>query len=712
MAVIGKLRKRAGLVIFIIALSMILFVLTDALGSSNSLTGGQDNIVGEILGEEIEYQEYSNKKKKQENDYKRNTNKAIIDDQTKTQIEEYVWGQMIMEKVMGEQWKALGIEIGEDEWNDLHLSNNPHPQIRRFFSDPKTGIFKREAVTQFLASLEDDSGEKRYQWEQLKKYIIDTKVQERYDALYKKGFYVSSWLAREEYMAKEAKCDVSYICLNYDSISDNEIDISESEIKEYFEAHKKKFSAKKEKRSVEYVQFKVLPSGEDSMRSMLEIQELKQAFTVTQEDSLFIVLNSEKTFNNDYITKENISSIRKDSLFDVQIGEIVGPYLEGNEYVIVKVLDRKMIPDSVKARHILLEIKANTQVEYQEKVKEAKTRMDSIKEVLAESPQEFEVLAKAISQDPGSKDKGGNLGWIKQGEMVSAFNDAIFYSGDKKGYHTIFTNFGIHLIDVQDYNPTKNAVKTGFISSSIMSGDYTVDSVFLIAQNFLFDVKKANGSTEAEKLSNYLMDNDGYNKRTPDAFESNESIIPGLGNAKEIVKWAFTNELGKMKLINLNNEDNYIIVALSEVEGEDNISDEIKEQIERELIKQKKGDVLLKTYLDRINTQNLEEISKNTEIEINNISGVTFNNAFNPGIGRDYAFAGVASGLEIGKTSRAFKGEKGVYVIRLDACSEPDQKNAIFSKRAIQAKLEGNAVNRAQDALYESAESADYRYKF
>ncbi len=75
-----------------------------------------------------------------------------------------------------------------------------------------------------------------------------------------------------------------------------------------------------------------------------------------------------------------------------------------------------MIPDSVKARHILLEIKANTQVEYQEKVKEAKTRMDSIKEVLAESPQEFEVLAKAISQDPGSKDKGGNLGWIKQGE--------------------------------------------------------------------------------------------------------------------------------------------------------------------------------------------------------------------------------------------------------------------------------------------------------
>ena len=55
MAVISKLRKRAGLVIGGIAISMILFVLTDALGSSNSLSGGSDNIVGEIMGEEVEY---------------------------------------------------------------------------------------------------------------------------------------------------------------------------------------------------------------------------------------------------------------------------------------------------------------------------------------------------------------------------------------------------------------------------------------------------------------------------------------------------------------------------------------------------------------------------------------------------------------------------------------------------------------------------------
>ena len=57
------------------------------------------------------------------------------------------------------------------------------------FAQNKCFVTLGSTVTQFLASLDDDSGEKRYQWDQLKKYIIDTKVQERYDALYKKGFY-------------------------------------------------------------------------------------------------------------------------------------------------------------------------------------------------------------------------------------------------------------------------------------------------------------------------------------------------------------------------------------------------------------------------------------------------------------------------------------------------------------------------------------------
>ena len=91
---------------------------------------------------------------------------------------------------------------------------------------------------------------------------------------------------------------MSYVCLSFDSISDQEIEITESEVSEYFKAHKKKFAVNKEKRGVEYVQFKVAPSPEDSMRSKIEIQELKQSFTVTEEDSLFIMLNSEKAFNN------------------------------------------------------------------------------------------------------------------------------------------------------------------------------------------------------------------------------------------------------------------------------------------------------------------------------------------------------------------------------------------------------------------------------
>ena len=122
--------------------------------------------------------------------------------------------------------------------------------------------------------------------------------------------------------------------------------------------------------------------------------------------------------------------------------------------------------------------------------------------------------------------------------------------------------------------------------------------------------------------------------------------------------------------------------------------------------------MLLGRHKEALSSKNLEDILSKLVLEHKSVSGVTFGNAFNPGVGRDYAFTGVVSGLEKGATSLPFKGEKGVYVVRCDNCSEADQKNLFLTKGTIQSKLEGNAINRAQDALYESAESADYRYKF
>lgn len=79
-----------------------------------------------------------------------------------------------------------------------------------------------------------------------------------------------------------------------------------------------------------------------------------------------------------------------------------------------------MIPDSVKSRHILIQVQ--TREQYQAAVKLLDSLMNQVKTGRAS----FDSLATKYSQDPGSAVKGGDLGFVATGRMVKPFNDAIF----------------------------------------------------------------------------------------------------------------------------------------------------------------------------------------------------------------------------------------------------------------------------------------------
>ena len=101
-----------------------------------------------------------------------------------------------------------------------------------------------------------------------------------------------------------------------------------------------------------------------------------------------------------------------------------GPYFENNTYKIARLVDSKNLPDSVKARHILIKPSAQTK----EAANQAKVKADSLLAVIKKGGK-FEELAKTFSTD-GSASKGGDLGWFKEGAMVKPFNDAAFTNDD------------------------------------------------------------------------------------------------------------------------------------------------------------------------------------------------------------------------------------------------------------------------------------------
>jgi len=104
-----------------------------------------------------------------------------------------------------------------------------------------------------------------------------------------------------------------------------------------------------------------------------------------------------------------------------------------------------------KARHILVEKEADAK---------------DIIAKLKKDPKAFEALAKSKSKDPGSKDKGGDLGWFDPRGMVPEFGAAIAkLEKDKFTEEPVKSKFGYHVILLEDTRsnpiPTLDQVKPG-----------------------------------------------------------------------------------------------------------------------------------------------------------------------------------------------------------------------------------------------------------
>ncbi len=98
-----------------------------------------------------------------------------------------------------------------------------------------------------------------------------------------------------------------------------------------------------------------------------------------------------------------------------------------------------------KARHILMQIGTSA-----ESNKEAlMPRIEELQQKLNEG-QSFEEIAAEYSEDPGSAKQGGDLGWVAMGEMVKPFEDALFSMNKGEVSGIVETQFGLHLIKLED----------------------------------------------------------------------------------------------------------------------------------------------------------------------------------------------------------------------------------------------------------------------
>src|SRR5438034_7675425 len=129
-------------------------------------------------------------------------------------------------------------------------------------------------------------------------------------------------------------------------------------------------------------------------------------------------------------------------------------------------IQQYQVPNRVHAEHILFMTVGKTDAEVEEIKKKAEDVLKQVKK-----GGKFEDLAKKYSEDRGSKDKGGDLSWITQGQTVPEFEKTAFSLTPGQVSDLVKTQYGFHIIKVVEketahtkpFEEVKDSLRANFL---------------------------------------------------------------------------------------------------------------------------------------------------------------------------------------------------------------------------------------------------------
>ncbi len=701
MATLQKIRNRAGIAIAIfIGVALAAFILGDLFKSTSSLTRGKAMELAEVDGKVITYPEFQSKVSELEEIYKMNSGKTSLDAQTSEQIKEQTWQNMVRNLTMKDIYEELGIGVSSSELFDMVQGKNPHAIIQSIFRDPNTGTLNRGALIQFLKYQQSNStGKERSYWLFIENQIIEERSFAKYNNLLAKGIYVTSEEAKSDLKGRNHQANIQFVAKPFSSVPDTDVKATDEELKSYYEKNKENYK-QENNRNIEYVSFPVEASKADEDKLIKWSNDIKAEFATVEDPAAFVNINSDVPFDASYFKQVELSPELGAFAFAGKIGDIYGPYKDGKSWKLAKIQKFEELPDSVEARHIL--IRVNSQAE----LAKATATIDSIKNLIVVKGQKFEDVARAKSDDTGSANNGGSLGWMRRGMMVKPFEDAAFL-GKVNDLQVVKTQFGLHLLQIINRGKTAPNVQLAVINRVIEPSSQTYQATYTTASKFASenqDAKKFNAAIVAQ----------GLNKRIANVRE-NDKDIAGLENSRTLIRAAYKAKTGSLILSTEGTPifelGDQFVVATMTGEQEKGIStfSEVKPRIEIEVKKEKKAQQLIEKMSGK---SDLAQLASSLGVTVGEAQNINFESASIPGVGFEPAIAGAATALEANQVSKPVVGTSGVYVVKATSVSIGTDSDIKADKQRLAASINYRANMIAFEALRENAKIVDKRSKF
>jgi peptidyl-prolyl cis-trans isomerase D len=708
MAVIGKIRQRAGLLIAIVGFSLLAFILGDLLKSNRSFLRGTDTTVGVIGGKKFKIQDFEAKVSELEVNYKLNTNKEQIDQNTMDQLRDQAWGQLLNDELLGKQYDKTGLYVSAEEIFDMVQGKNVHPQIKDAFKDPKTGEFNPANVVKFLKNMDQDqTGRTRLQWVNFEKAIAKERLSQKFDNLVKKGLYVTTAEAKRHIENQQRQASIRYINIPFSSLPDSLFKPTDRELNNYIHANAAKYK-QEHTRKVEYVIFEVVPSEDDRIAAKQYVSKLIEDFRNAENDSAFVAAHADSKPDMNFRKKGTLAPVLDSVMFNAPAGTLIGPYEENGFFKVAKLSEMREKPDSVKVSHILVSYAGAERSTATRTKKEAQAMADSLFKLCEKDNKKYLDFARHNSDDKVSAEKDGDLGWMTmESPMDERFKKGSFEI-PKGGVKVVESNFGFHIIKVFDTTKPVKQVRISYLDRQIEPSSKTYNGWYAKANEFA-------GKNNTAELFDKACSEQGLNKRVLESLSEGEKNVPGLESPREMVRWAFQAKKGDVsKAFEMGNK---FVVAKVESIKEKGIAkvDDVRTQVTEAVIKEMKAKKIMEDLNKYISegAKNLDEIGSKTGYTAQTATGLNFASPYIMNIGMEPSLAGAVFATKKGELSKPVKGENGVFIFTVDSFTEPaaDQDYAQIKKTQAQ-NLGSRASYEVFNALKEKAKVEDHRGRF
>ena len=684
MAILGKIREKSIVLILVIGMALFAFVISGVFDGAGTISQEPVAIVGD---EEITIEQFSRRVDAVE----RNTGMRNV------QAANTVWNQIVTEYSFNQLQEELGLEVGRSHVENFIANSPGFRQDSRFQN--ALGEFDIVAFTDFINDSKRNNPAVYSQWQLQEESIRSTISRQLYNTMIQAGIYHTSFDGKTEHKLENDKISISFVKVPYSSIPDSLVTISDRDIKKYINANAEEYEVE-ESRSIEYVVFDETASVEDNLeienglKKLLEPQvifnevsqseETLPSFSQTDNVKEFIAEYSETPYDETYKTRAQLGTYAN-TLFDLKEGEVFGPYKDGNQFKLSRMMDFDR-GGSVKARHILIAYEGSQSAssDVTRTKNEARKEAYRVLRLVRANGSDFAELARTYSDGP-SKNRGGDLGFFRRGDMVEAFNDYVF-SKPTGSIGVVETDFGYHVIEVQE---KEDVVLIASVVKKIVPSESTSNEVFRLATEFEIESKKNGFSTASESL--------GYDLRNGSNLKLMDESIPGLGVQRTIVKWSFEEEtsVSDIKRFDLLG-GGYVVAELIEKSSAGTSSvEDARNTVESKLMQDKKYDLLRSKYSSDVSLATIAEDYGQSILTSSAINAAAGSIA---GAGTEPFVVGSGFSLEMNQTSALIQGKQGIFMLEVDLFEE---STSLPSYDGYSSSLNESVLNRLRPLIDE-----------